>query len=395
MLGPWAFAQPGQFDPSVGQGTLTRDFQPTPPPANDAFADASTLTQGRTTLPPHWWTCATAQAGEPAHGGAPAAHSVWYRTTVGSGRVTVDSPDNRVAIYQGSTLATLTRVADGSSGKASFLTPGGTFLVAVDGVGGTSVDLTLTPGEVATTTGSAVTTDSELPSDGATPADPIETTLNGTAAGPKTIFETQGATAPTAWTFLGWKVEISAPPATPANPYTITFRIDASLVIGMTGQLDVFRNGTAVPNCSGQQFDPCVFSRTAVSGDRIIIVRTSQASEWTLGISRTTRGTTLGLLKPTSGDDAEFLVASNGTTVTGTLSYSKGGKRFVATAVHALAIEGSSAWFAGVGRDDRRFLAYVEDNGPGSQDRFKLWIGGAAQTDPDGRLRAGNIVIRR
>jgi hypothetical protein len=396
LLGPSAFPHLGQstFERTVGVGELTRQFQPTPPPTNDAFADAATLGLGRTTLPPNWWTCVSAEAGEPAHGGAPAARSVWYRTTVASGRVTVDSPGNRVAVYQGTSLATLTPVADGSSGQATFLTEGGTYLVAVDGVSGTTVDLSLTPGDVRITTTGFFTTDNELPPDGATPSDPIETTLSGPAGSRKTIFETQGTTAPTAWTFLGWKVEISAPPS-PTNPYTITFLIDASLLSSSPGPVAIFRNGVAVPNCVSLQPDPCVQSNLpAIGGDRRIVIRTSQASDWTFGIPRTTRGTALGLLQPSSGGDAEFLVASNGTTVAGAFSYGIGSERFVAITVNALAIHGSTAWLAGVGLDRRPFLAYVEDNGPGSSDRFRLWIGGVEQTDLDGALHLGNITIR-
>ena len=395
---PWVILNTPTWQPAdvdIGRGELTREFQ-AKPLRNDAFVNAENLPVGRTVLPDRWWTCATTQPDEPAHGGAPAARSIWYRTTVASGRVTIDSPGNRVAVYQGPNLAALTRIADGSTGKASFLTPGGTYLVAVDGGSGTTVDLELTPGEVVTTPSGALTTDNEgQPPDGATASDPIETTLGGGAPGRRTIFETQGPTPPSAWTFLGWKVEIEAPPSTPTSIYTITFRIDGSLLVGVTGQLEVFRNGVVVPNCSPPPApDPCVFSRTASAGDQIIIVRTSRASEWTFGTPRTTRGTALGLLIPSSGGDAEFLVASNGATVTGAFSYGRSSERFVATKVNALAIGGNKAWLAGVGRDGRTFLAYVEDNGPGSSDRFRLWIGGSERTDPEGRLRSGSIVIR-
>ena len=137
-----------------------------------------------------------------------------------------------------------------------------------------------------------------------------------------------------------------------------------------------------------------MFTRTSVGGDQLIIVRTSRASEWTFGAPGTTRGTALGLLQPSTGGDAEFLAASNGTTVAGAFTYLRSSQRFVATTVNALAIDGNAAWFAGVGRDRRTFVAYVEDNGPGSRDRFRLWIGGVEQTDPGGTLNVGNIVIR-
>ena len=98
------------FDAAGGVGLLDQQFQATPL-VNDDFATAATLAVGRTDLPDRWWTCASAQTGEPAHGGAPAARSLWYRATVASGRVTVNSPGNRVAVYRdGATLTGLTRV---------------------------------------------------------------------------------------------------------------------------------------------------------------------------------------------------------------------------------------------------------------------------------------------
>jgi hypothetical protein len=62
-----------------------------------------------------------------------------------------------------------------------------------------------------------------------------------------------------------------------------------------------------------------------------------------------------------------------------------------------VAANNRSGWFAGVGRDGRAFVAYVEDNGePGRNDVFKLWIAGALQTPGDGRLAAGgNIQIHK
>ena len=122
----------GTFDPSAGQGTLSQQFQPTPPPTNDAFADAATLGQAAR-------RCRRT-------GGPASAPSRANRRTVASRRAldlvpderpirraAVDSPGNRVAVYQGTGLRFVDAVADGSSGKASFLTPGGSYLIAVEG----------------------------------------------------------------------------------------------------------------------------------------------------------------------------------------------------------------------------------------------------------------------
>ncbi|HXJ65759.1 MAG TPA: PKD domain-containing protein, partial [Actinomycetota bacterium] len=249
VRGPRAF-EGGGFALGIGAGTVTRSFVPAPL-VNDAFADAQPLTLGHTTLHDQWWTCATAQAGEPGHAGTAAAHSIWYRITVGSGRVSITSAGNRVAVYRGSALPSLTGVASGPAGTATFDTPGGTFLVAIDGGTGTAIDVDFIPGEVVTGTSLIVSTDTEIPADGATAADPIETKISRPviSSAPITIFEGQATTAPTAWSFFGWEVDISAPPLTPPVFYTITFTIDRSLFPGPLSALKVFRNGVEVPDC--------------------------------------------------------------------------------------------------------------------------------------------------
>ena len=69
------------------------------------------------------------------------------------------------------------------------------------------------------------------PSATATPADPIETTVQRPGGGTVSILETEAILAPTAWRLLGWKAEIAAQPTTAANPITLTFRLDASLLL--------------------------------------------------------------------------------------------------------------------------------------------------------------------
>jgi len=67
-------------------------------------------------------------------------------------------------------------------------------------------------------------------------------------------------------------------------------------------------------------------------------------------------------------------------------------KRFTSLAV---APDGRTAWFSGVGRDGRAFTAYVEDNGePGRNDVFRLWIDGVLQNGA-GTMSGGNIQIHR
>jgi hypothetical protein len=128
----------------------------------------------------------------------------------------------------------------------------------------------------------------------ATPSDPyaaaIETTQPGTVG---FATRTVTGTAPTGYTFLTQEFVIAAPDGTAADPLVIAFRVDASAVpLGQDHtSIQVFRNGTPVPACNGAGTagpanpDPCVGRReTLADGDVEIVVLTSQASLWNLGI---------------------------------------------------------------------------------------------------------------
>ena len=135
---------------------------------------------------------------------------------------------------------------------------------------------------------SVATTDTE--GDGATFADPVETTVASPVSGLVTIYEGSQSTATAAagFTVVGQPITITTNPSplgTPANPLTITFRIDASRlpwgVDPMT--IGVLRNGVAVPACPG---DPCLVSRALLGdGDLQLVVRTSAASDWLIGFA--------------------------------------------------------------------------------------------------------------
>lgn len=231
--------------------------------------------------------------------------------------------------------------------------------------------------------GGTLTTDSE--GDGATPADPVETSVTTPVAGLVSIAESaMTAPATTAFSFLGQQVQITAPAATSADPLVIVFRLDASIAA-----LQVFRNGVAVPDCPG---DPCVAGRaTLADGDVELTVRTSAASTWTFGTALHTRGGVGAALRTSNGHTAALIAASDGTTVAGTLAFDA----YVTPQTIALAVSGRTAWVAGVGLDRRPYLAYLEDNGPrGRNDVFKLWIAGVAQTT-DGRLARGDVAVAR
>ncbi len=140
--------------------------------------------------------------------------------------------------------------------------------------------------------GSTRTTDAE--GDGATLADPIETTVTSPNAGILTIAEMPASFPPPAgFQLLGWQVVITAPTASAAAPLRIVFQLDASILPPGTFQpqnvIQVFRNGTQVPACSGAPGtaapDPCVASRSLIAGDVRLEILTSTASTWNFGVS--------------------------------------------------------------------------------------------------------------
>lgn len=137
--------------------------------------------------------------------------------------------------------------------------------------------------------GGTLTTDGE--GDGATPDDPVETTVTHPLGGAISIRE--GPDAGAEFGFIGQRVVLDViPNATVADPFVITFLIDASVI--PAGQdhntIQVFKDGVAVPACTGAGAtpDPCVAAREAVGTDAKIVVRTSSASDWDFapGIAR-------------------------------------------------------------------------------------------------------------
>lgn len=117
-------------------------------PANDNFANALTLSGNSGTVS-GVTSNATVETGEPAHAGRGPYKSVWYKfTPSSSGKMNIDthgsSFDTVLAIYSGSSVASLTAVAsnddDGSSNNCSgtnnvSLNAGTTYQIAVAGYG--------------------------------------------------------------------------------------------------------------------------------------------------------------------------------------------------------------------------------------------------------------------
>ena len=165
---------------------------------------------------------------------------------------------------------------------------------------GESINVTIARAGVATeigTGGGTVSTDPE--GDGATPADPVETSVSvppGGDGGTVEVSETEfvpEAPTPDGFTFLEQQVEVTAPPATAAAPLEITFVIDAiQFPAGEDATtINVFKDGVPVAGCavlppSPIEPDPCISARTTLAGgDGQITVLTSTASVWSFAVT--------------------------------------------------------------------------------------------------------------
>jgi hypothetical protein len=238
--------------------------------------------------------------------------------------------------------------------------------------------------------GGTLTTDRE--GDGATPARPIETTVTTPIAGTVVIAQAQTpAPAPTAFSFMGQQILITAPLATAANPLRLAFRLEPTLAPNVA-TVQVFRNGVQVQACTGigATPDPCVSSRANLpDGDVELVVLTSAASTWIFGTPIVKRGVLGAALTTSNRHVVALLVASDGNKFAGALSFDS----FRSTNAAALNVSGRKAWYAGFGTDGRPFLVYAEDNGPnGRNDVFRLWIAGVEQTS-DGKVSKGDVAV--
>ena len=123
--------------------------------------------------------------------------------------------------------------------------------------------------------GETATTDTEA--DGATPADPIETTITSPNGGTISITETLASLNPAVF-----EVDLTAPAASVDDPLIIEFRIDSSLA----GAFTVLKNGASIDSqCNGDAGtatpDPCIASFTTLQdGDLLMTALSSTASLW-------------------------------------------------------------------------------------------------------------------
>lgn len=123
----------------------------------------------------------------------------------------------------------------------------------------------------------------ELP----TAADPAQLRLTTLNEGRVKITRRSGS-SPDGYAAFGLTFDVTAPDAIPEVPLRLRFRFDTSIVPAGTdlSRITVFRNGAAVPPCTGAGAtpDPCVAARKLLpGGDGEILVFSSKASAWSFG----------------------------------------------------------------------------------------------------------------
>jgi hypothetical protein len=139
---------------SASSGNISLNFVSVVAPANDAFANAGTISGNSLVGITGSNLFATKEAGEPNHVGNPGGRSVWwYWTAPNNGSATIttagSSFDTLLAVYTGPTVSSLTQVAanDDSGGVTSsvnFTAIGGTtYRIAVDGYYAAAGNITL------------------------------------------------------------------------------------------------------------------------------------------------------------------------------------------------------------------------------------------------------------
>jgi hypothetical protein len=137
---------------------------------------------------------------------------------------------------------------------------------------------------------------------GATDVDPLTTKIVSPVLGDISIAEATGGGAPSGFTAIGQQATITAPASTTDNPFTITFRLDASQLprdangapVDAT-QVQIFKDGQLVDECQRSDTgalvwpmsaDPCIKRRaTLYDGDVQFAVWTSTASEWSFAVA--------------------------------------------------------------------------------------------------------------
>src|SRR5581483_9330282 len=126
-----------------------------------------------------------------------------------------------------------------------------------------------------------------------TPADPLETSVTSPSGGTITITEGEATGSPAGFQVVGMQAVVNAsvvPAPTAANPLTIVFDLDGSLLApaGLDHtSVQVLKDGVLVGACTTStpaSPDPCVSNRAPLAGGgAAITIRTSHASTWQFG----------------------------------------------------------------------------------------------------------------
>lgn len=145
------------------------------------------------------------------------------------------------------------------------------------------------PAESATGTGSAST---ESEGDGATPLDPVETSVSGsTGAVSITDLGPGSSGEPAGYRVIGQQVSITAAPPEAGGYLTITLLIDGDAVPPGTdpGAVSLSRNGAVLPACAGStDVGPCLASARLVGDDLELVAHTPAASVWAAVVRQVT-----------------------------------------------------------------------------------------------------------
>jgi PKD repeat protein len=128
--------------------------------------------------------------------------------------------------------------------------------------------------------------------------EPVTANVTTPVAGTVSIASATSTAPPaTGYGLVGLAVDITAPTATAANPLAFEFRIDSTAIPAGDNAttIQLFRNGTLVPNCTGPAGtaapDPCISVRqTLADGDIQLKALTSAASRWSTGVPAPTLG---------------------------------------------------------------------------------------------------------
>jgi hypothetical protein len=123
------------------------------------------------------------------------------------------------------------------------------------------------------------------------PGDPVKTAITTPNAGTVAIDEVPITEAPpSGFSFLGVQSDITAPPASFAQPLQLVFRIDPSVLpAGVDAtNVQIFRDDVPVAACADSSGtatpDPCVSARTTLAGGAAqITILSSHASTWNVG----------------------------------------------------------------------------------------------------------------